>query len=59
MEQEIQPYEETRVNGTPFVVYHRGDEESFVHIQDDGSIRLGSGPDWMVSVAPPHEPAKG
>lgn len=58
MEQEIQPYEQTRVNGTPFVVYHQGDEESFVHVQDDGSVRLCGPSDWVVSVAPP-EPTKG
>lgn len=51
-EQEIQPYEETTVDGTPFVVYHQFDEESYVHVQDDGSIRLCSGPDWVVSLAP-------
>lgn len=42
---EIQPYETTRVRdgeGGTFLVYHDGDEESVVIVQDDGYVRFGS-----------------
>lgn len=50
-EQIIEPYEETRVEGTPFTVYHQSDEEGYVHVEDDGRVKLSSGPDWWVTAA--------
>ncbi len=51
-EYEIEPYEETPIPGTPFVVYHQGSEESTAFVEDDGSLRLYAGDDWIVRLAP-------
>lgn len=50
---EVEPYEEFPVPGTPFVVYHQGDEESTARLGEDGSLHLYGGPDWTVRLAPP------
>jgi hypothetical protein len=53
MEIEVPPYEPTPIPGTALVVSHQGDEESYVHVEDDGSVRLCGGPDWTVRLAVP------
>lgn len=45
---EVQPYEEVRLAGTPWVVYHQGDEEQTVTIDRSGELRLLGPNDWTV-----------
>lgn len=47
----IEPYTDTPVPGTPFTVYHQGDEEAPVFVDPDGALRLYGGPDWTVRLS--------
>lgn len=54
MEQhEILPNTEMRVPGTDLVVYHQGDEESYVHVGDDGLVKLVGPYDWFLRMPAP------
>jgi hypothetical protein len=45
---EVQPYEEVRLGGTPWVVYHQGDEEQTATVNPKGELHLIGPRDWTV-----------
>lgn len=50
IEHMIEPYQEFPVPGTLLTVYHQSDEEGYAHVEDDGRVKLSSGPDWWVRI---------
>jgi hypothetical protein len=53
-EQDISPDTLTRVEGTALQVQHNSDEEATVTVEEDGTVRLNSAPNWQVHVDPPN-----
>lgn len=45
---EVEPNTDFPVPGTPYVVYHQGDEEGYVKVDDDGDVELSSPFDWWI-----------
>lgn len=51
-EYQIDPDTETPIPGTQLTVQHGGDEEGYVHVEEDGTIRLGGPWDWTLRTLP-------
>ncbi len=47
---EVEPYTDFAVPGTTLVVYHQGDEEGYVKVDDDGDVTLCSPFDWWIKT---------
>jgi hypothetical protein len=47
-EHEVQPDTATDIPGTGLTVQHSSDEEAYVHVLDDGTIRLAGGDNWHI-----------
>lgn len=47
----VEPQTETRIPGTPFIVWHDGDRAANVDVMVDGAIELWRGDTWIVRTA--------
>jgi hypothetical protein len=45
---EVQPYDEVRLAGTPWIVYHQGDEEQHATVDRNGQLNVHGPHGWIV-----------
>lgn len=46
---EVPPYQELRLAGTPWIVYHEGDEEQTATVDQAGELKVRGPHDWTVN----------